>query len=259
MTVRTQMSDKWVRAFVGDTVVVDSRAPMSFYEDVFPVPAYAFAESDVRTDLIRPASGEPPRQPFFYLPKGPVSQWFDIEVQERLIPHAAWVRDDPALQDRVVLSWQPGVLDRWTEEQEEVIEHPRDPFKRVEAIASSRHVQIAVHGVELADTKRPVLLFETHLPTRFYVPRDDVNVEALEPTSNRSRCPYKGVADEWWSVAGHSEPSNVAWSYTSPLPAVGKIAGMIAFYNELVDITLDGVAMDRPVSVFSKPMHRPVS
>lgn len=239
--------------------MVDSRAPMLFYEDVFPVPACAFAESDVRTDLLRPASGEPPRQPFSYLPKGPVARWLDLDVDGRTIHHAAWVRDDRVRQDHVVLSWQPGVLDRWMEEEEEVIEHPRDPFKRVEAIASSRHVQIAVHEVELADTRRPVLLFETHLPTRCHVPREDANLDALEPTSNRSRCPYKGAADEWWSVAGHSEPSSVAWSYPSPLPADGKVVGMIAFYNELVDITVDGERQERPVSVFSAAANRPVS
>lgn len=80
MAVRTERSDKWVRAFVGDTTVVDSREPLLFYEETFPVPGYAFARADVRTDLLRPAEGEPPREPFFFLPKGPVSHWFDLEA-----------------------------------------------------------------------------------------------------------------------------------------------------------------------------------
>jgi uncharacterized protein (DUF427 family) len=255
--VRTEHSDKWVRAFVGDTAVVDSRAPLLFYEESFPVPAYAFARADVRMDLLRPAAGEPPREPFFFLPKGPVSHWFDLDVDGRLIPHAAWVRDDPQLEDRVVLSWLPGLIDRWQEEEEEVRGHPRDPRKRVEALASSRHVTVTLDGVVLADSSSPVLLFETDLPTRYYLPREDVRLDVLSPSSNRSHCPYKGDADSYWDALAPAEARNVAWSYSAPFPAVAKVAGRIAFYNELVDITLDGVPQPRPVSVFSAAANRP--
>ena len=258
MGIRTEPIDKWVRGYVGDTAVVDTRAPLLFWEERFPVPGYAFRRDDVRTGLLRPATGEPPRKPFFYLPKGPVRDWYDVEVAGRVIPHAAWVRDDPALADRLVFSWQPGVFDRWMEEDEEVIEHPRDPYKRVEAIASTRRVQVSLGGVELADSRRPVLLYESHLPTRYYLPRNDVRLDLLEPSGNRSRCPYKGVAEEYWSLPGVEGGENIAWSYASPFPAVGKVAGMIAFYNELVDITLDGEPQERAVSIFSDPKQRPV-
>ena len=257
--MRTELSSKWVRGFVGETAVVDSRAPMLFFEDSFPVPAYAFADDDVRVDLLRPASDPPPEGPFFYRPKGSVSQWYDLHVDGRVVRHAAWRRDDPTIADRLVLSWQPGVLDRWMEEEEEVIEHPRDPNKRVEAIASSRHVVISLDGVELADSRAPVLLYETGLPTRYYLPRSDVRLDALEPSGNRSRCPYKGAAEEYWSVRDHADAQHVAWSYADPYPAVGKIAGRVAFYNEMVDIAIDGVPQERPVSVFSSPAHRPVA
>jgi uncharacterized protein (DUF427 family) len=257
--MRTELSTKWVRAFVGGTAVVDSRGPLLFFEDAFPVPGYAFAEQDVRLDLLRPTGSPPPGGPFFYLPKGPVAQWYDLEVDGRTLRHAAWRRDDPAIRDRLVLSWQPGVLDRWMEEEEEVIEHPRDPHKRVEAIASSRHVQVSFDGVELADSRSPVLLYETGLPTRYYLPRSDVRLDLLEPSGNRSRCPYKGAAGEYWSVRGYPEARHVAWSYADPLPAVAKVAGLVAFYNEMVDITLDGVPQARPVSVFSSPANRPLS
>ena len=259
MSVRTKVSDKWVRAYVGATAVVDSRAPLLFYEQTFPVPAYAFVPSDVRTDLLQPSSTVPEGGDFFFLPKGPVTQWFDVEAENRRIPHAAWIRDDPKLADLLVLSWQPGLLDRWLEEEEEVAGHPRDPYKRVEAIASSRHIQVALADVVLADSRDPVLLFETDLPTRFYLPRDDVSFEALAPSPNRSLCPYKGETDEYWSVIGQPDAKDVAWSYAAPLPAVGKVARRISFYNELVDITVDGVTMDRPVSVFSQARNRPSS
>jgi uncharacterized protein (DUF427 family) len=259
MAVRTEPSDKWVRGFVGDTAVVDSLRPLIFWDPQLPVPAYAFERGDVRTELLRPSSTEPPREPFFFLPHGPVSEWFDLEVEGRTISHAAWVRDAPELGDRIVLSWQPGVLDRWLEEDEEVGGHPRDPHKRVEAISSSRHVTVSLDGVPLADSRRPVLLFETDLPTRYYLPRDDIDFTGLKPTSNRSFCPYKGNAVEYWDVAAVEDAKNVAWSYAEPYPAVGKIQGRIAFYNELVDIVVDGVEQPRPQSVFSSKALRPGS
>jgi uncharacterized protein (DUF427 family) len=127
----------------------------------------------------------------------------------------------------------------------------------VEAIASSRHVAVELDGVRLADSHRPVLLFETHLPTRYYLPREDVDTEALAPSRSQSLCPYKGVADQYWNVAGNPDATDVAWSYSAPLPAVGKVAGLMSFYNELVDITVDGVSQPRPRSVFSARRNRP--
>jgi uncharacterized protein (DUF427 family) len=256
--MRIEQSEKWVRGYVGETAVVDSRRARLFWEDRFPVPAYGFPLDDVRTDLFRDSAARRPAQSF-YSPKGPISALYDLEVDGRTIENAAWVRDDPALEGHVVLSWEPGVLDRWLEEDEEVIEHPRDPHKRVEALPSSRHVEVSLDGTVLADSRSPVLLFETHLPTRYYLPREDVRLEAMEPSTNRSRCPYKGAAEEYWSVPGAADATNVAWSYAEPFPAVGRIAGLIAFYNELVDITVDGVPQERPRSIFSQAGNRPTS
>lgn len=257
--MNTELSDKWVRGYAGDAVVVDTRAPVLFYEDAFPVPGYAFARSDVRTDLLRPASAPPPDGQSFFLPKSAVAQWFDLEVEGRVTPHAAWVLAASGMEDLIVFSWQPGVLDQWLEEEEEVAGHPRDPHARVEALASSRHITVAVADVVLADSTSPVLLFETSLPTRFYLPREDVNFDVLSSSTNSSLCPYKGRADQYWDLVGPPEAKNVAWSYSAAFPAVGKIAGRVAFYNELVDITVDGVELPRPVSIFSQAGNRPGS
>lgn len=259
MSVRTERSDRWVRGYVGDVTVVDSRGPLLFWEADFPVPHYAFAREDVRTDLLVPSSSEPPREPFFFLPQGPVAQWFDLEVEARTIPHAAWTRDAPELADLLIFSWQPGLLYRWLEEDEEVGGHPRDPHSRVDALPSSRHIVVSLDGDVLADTARPVLLFETGLPTRYYVPREDVNFDALTSTANQSHCPYKGFADHYWDVTDNPEAANIAWSYSQPFPAVGRIKDMVAFYNEIVDIEIDGVAHQRAVSPFSSKAHRPGS
>jgi uncharacterized protein (DUF427 family) len=259
MGLRTEHIDKWVRAYLDGVTVVDSRHPLLFWEDRFPVPGYAFPRSDVRTDLLTETAAEPPHDPFFFLPKGPVSQWYDVTVAGRTVPHAAWVRDAPELSELLIFSWQPGVFDRWLEEDEPVAGHPRDPHKRVEAIASSRHVVVEYNGVRLADSSRPVLLFETDLPTRYYLPPEDVNQAVLEPTSNRSHCPYKGAADQYWSVTGQPDATNIAWSYSAPYPAVAKVAGRVAFYNELVDITVDGVPQPRPESPFTVRANRPTT
>lgn len=256
MSVRTEASQRWVRGFVGDVSVVDTRRPVLFWEEHFPVPHYAFDPQDVRTDLLRPAAGEPPREPWFFLPHGPVREWFDLSVDGRVIPHGAWIRDAPELADLVVFSWQHGLLDRWLEEDEEVAGHPRDPHARVDALPSSRHVVVSLDGTVLADSRRPVLLFETGLPIRYYLPRDDVNFGPLTATTNRSHCPYKGIADQYWDVMGEHAVPNGAWSYSDPFPAVGRISGLVAFYNEFVDISVDGATQERPLTPFSQAENR---
>lgn len=255
--MRTEHSARWVRGYVGDVAVVDTRDPLLFWENEFPVPRYAYPREGVRVDLLRPTSAEPPREPFFFLPMGPVKEWFDLEVGGRVIPHVAWVRDDPKLGDRIVFSWQPGLVDRWLEEDEQVGGHPRDPHTRVDALPSSRHVVVALDGVVLADSERPVLLFETGLPARYYFPREDVNLGLLTPTPNRSHCPYKGFADQYWSVTGNADAVNICWSYSDPVPAVVRIKDRVAFYTELVDLEIDGVPQKRAASVFSTKKHRP--
>lgn len=252
--MRTEMSDKWVRAMVGSTNVVDSTAAMLFWEQKFPIPSYAFAPDDVRMDLLVPTSNVPTGGLGFFGPKGPVSQWFDVHAVGRVLPNAAWIRDAPELDGRITFTWSPGVFDQWLEEEEEVHSHPRDPHKRVEALLSSRHITVSLDGVLLADGALPVLLFETYLPTRYYLPRADVLLDRLSIGNNRSHCPYKGYAENYWDAPG--SPS-VAWSYPAPYPAVGLIKDRIAFYNESVDITVDGVAVPRPRSIFSNTKNRP--
>ncbi|AIY00429.1 hypothetical protein ART_0830 [Arthrobacter sp. PAMC 25486] len=252
--MRTEASEKWVRAMVGGTAVVDSRAPLLFWEQKFPIPAYAFTPEDVRMDLLLPAGTPPTGEPTFFGPKGPVAQWFDVQAGGRELPNAAWRRDAPELEGRITFTWAPDAFDRWLEEEEEVHSHPRDPHKRVEVLPSSRHITVSLDGVLLADSIEPVLLFETYLPTRYYFPRTDVHLDRLSAGSNRSHCPYKGYAENYWDAPG--SPS-VAWSYPDPYPAVWRIKDRIAFYNESVDITVDGAAVPRPRSIFSKTKNRP--
>ncbi len=246
MTLRTEPSARWVRAYAGDAPIVDSRRSLLFWEERFPVPACAIPEEDVRLDLLT-HSAAPERWHPFFGPHGPVSAVWDLRIGDLFIPAVAWRRDDPALAGHVVLTWLPGTL-HWTEEDEPVFGHPRDPHKRVDALPSSRHVVVSLDGTVLAETNRPVTLFETGLPTRYYFPPEDVRFDELTAVEHVTGCPYKGIADRYWSRPGLD---NFAWSYREPTPAVGRIKDRVAFYNELVDITVDGVLEPRPQSPFS--------
>jgi uncharacterized protein (DUF427 family) len=251
--IRTEPIDKWVRGRLGGTVVVETREALLVWQDGFP-PVYGFADREVTPGVLRPAAGTPYDGFDFFGPHLPVAEWYDVVVDDAVVACGAWRLAD--LPDRVVLSWQPHRID-WTEEEEPVGLHPRDPHKRVETLRSSRHVEVLVGERLVAVSDRSVLLLETDLPTRYYLPPEDVRLDLLARTDNRSACPYKGTADGYWTFPGPPEVPNVAWSYSAPLPAVGAIADRICFYNEIVDLRVDGVLLERPESPFSRVEQRP--
>lgn len=144
--------------------------------------------------------------------------------------HSGWWRVD----------WD--AFDDWFEEDERLHgTHPRSPFVRVDALPSSRHVHVEVDGVRLAETSDAVALFETGLPTRWYLPVEDVELTHLEPTDTRTSCPYKGTVSHYWDVRiGDTHVEDAAWRYTEPLREAQPTAGRIAFLDERVDVTVDG-------------------
>lgn len=166
---------------------------------------------------------------------------------------AAWMHHRPppplgALAGLVTFAWDGPLT--WFEEEEPLLAHARDPHKRVDVVASSRAVRVEIDGVLLAESRRPLLLFETGLPVRCYLPPSDVRIE-LVPSPTRSVCPYKGVA-AWWSArTGDPVAGDIAWSYPSPVPENPRIAGLICFRNERVDLTVDGQRLERPVTPWS--------
>ena len=142
-------------------------------------------------------------------------------------------------------------LDAWFEEDEEVFVHPRNPYTRVDVIRSTRRVRIELDGALLAESSSPVMLFETGLPTRYYFNRTELNFSHLVPTETVTACPYKGRTSGYWSVrVANSTHPDLAWAYDFPTRQVLPIAGMIAFYNEKVDITIDGELLPRPRTQF---------
>jgi uncharacterized protein (DUF427 family) len=145
-------------------------------------------------------------------------------------------------------------LDSWFEEDEEIFVHPRSPYVRCDALRSTRRVRVTLDDVVLAESSSPVMLFETGLPTRYYLNRTEVNFDHLEATDTVTACPYKGTTTGYWSIrTGAQTYPDLAWSYDFPTRQVLPIAGLIAFYNEKVDISVDGVLLHRPVTQFFAP------
>ena len=219
-------SERWVRGRKGDITVVDSRHAVLVWEPDLPVPCYAFPQDDVRMDLLRPARNPTPGT------HTGSHTFYDLHAGGEPVENAAWTFPAADLAGHIAFEWflrRTSVMDHWYEEEEEIFVHPRDPHKRVDAMPSSRHVRVDIDGTVVADTRGPVLLFETGLPTRYYVPREDVRLDLFEPTDHSTRCPYKGIA-RYWTWRGESEvPRNIVWSYAEPLAAVAAVQGIVAF------------------------------
>jgi uncharacterized protein (DUF427 family) len=242
-------SPRWVRVRFGGQYVADSRRVMLFRE-TGRLPVYYFPQADVRMDLLTPA-GEASGGDY----KGPMKYW-NVKVGEREAPQAAWMHPQPAagappLNGYVAFEW--GKMESWFEEDDEVFVHPRDPYKRIDVAHSSRHVQVVVAGETVADTRRPRLLFETGLPTRYYIPKADVRLDLLAPSDTHTRCPYKGVASYYSVKVGDTVVPDIAWYYPLPIPECPKIENLICFYNERVDaLIVDGETQAKPQTPWSR-------
>jgi len=188
---------------------------------------------------------EVPYYPQYYVPVADVDPELlaDPAVKPRL-------RRQPELPDHVRIRWD--AVDHWFEEDEEVFVHPRSPYARVDALRSNRHVRIELDGVLLAEAPSAVLVFETGLPTRHYLDRSALDLTHLEPSPTETACPYKGRTTAYWSVRiGDTLHQDLAWCYDFPTRQLLPIAGLVAFYDEKVDVFLDGVRQERPVTHFS--------
>jgi uncharacterized protein (DUF427 family) len=141
-------------------------------------------------------------------------------------------------------------MSEWLEEDEPVYVHPRSPYSRVDILASSRHVQVEIDGVTIADSRSPRILFETGLPPRYYLPLADIRTDLLRPSATQTSCPYKGTASYWSVDTGSGLHEDIVWIYRMPLPESQKIAGLAAFYDEKADVLVDGVRQDRPRTQF---------
>jgi uncharacterized protein (DUF427 family) len=243
--VHVERGLKRVRAYLGGEVVADTVHPRLVWEVPY-YPAYYLPVEDVRTELLAPTST------VTHSPSRGDAQHFTIKAGgKEAIDAALQYVDSPVveLRDLIRLDWD--AMDGWFEEDEEVYTHPRDPYTRVDILPTSRRVRVELDGVVLTDSTNARVLFETGLPPRWYIPKVDLHMDLLVPTDTATRCPYKGQAQYWAVRVGDRLVQDLAWSYRTPLPESQKIAGLVAFYNERVDLFIDGKLQERPVTKFS--------
>jgi uncharacterized protein (DUF427 family) len=238
-----------IRVIVGDETVADSRRAHLLHESGLQ-PIYYFPPHDVRLDLLQGTDRQT------HCPKKGDACYYTIQVGDRVVENGAWYYPEvlpgapPALKGLIAFYFDR--MDRWMEEAEEIGVHPRDPYHRVDVIQSDRHVRVLLDGQVLADSRQAMALFETGLPPRWYLPREDVMAE-LRDSDTVTHCPYKGQAS-YHSVqlpdGGVAE--DLVWYYERPIAEVGRISGRLCFFNEKVDLELDGEVQERPESPWSR-------
>jgi uncharacterized protein (DUF427 family) len=232
-----------IRVRLGDRLVADSqRAQLMIQYPPDGLPTYYLPREDVRDDcLVDETTGREGQR------------IWAVRAGSAHVPAAAWTHPNPtgdlaAIADHVSFSWRQL---EWYEEDERVHVHARDPHHRVDTLRSSRRVQVSVGGELVADSVRPLLLLETTLPVRYYLPFADVRTGLLEPSDTVTACPYKGTARYWSVRVGDAVVPDAAWSYPEPIPENPKIRDLLCFYNERVDLVVDGEKLERPRTYWS--------
>jgi uncharacterized protein (DUF427 family) len=233
-----------IRAIISNETVVDTTHAIYVWE--WPhFPQYYVPKADVKMDAL--AIGE-----VFTTPQGDARHlhWKGVSGEGHAAGRLMTNSPLEEISDTVRFIWN--AIDRWFEEDEEVFVHPRNPYKRVDAIRSTRAVRVELGGTVLAEANGCVMVFETGLPTRYYLDPTNVRFASLVASTTRTQCPYKGITGGYWSVEHEgTRTADVAWTYTLTTAAMTPIAGLVAFLNEKVDVFIDGERQVRPLTNFS--------
>ncbi|WP_197032379.1 DUF427 domain-containing protein [Bacillus sp. UNC41MFS5] len=241
-SIKIESTPRWVRVKFNGLEIANSKGVLVLHERGH-LPVYYFPEKDVNKEVLVPTEKSS------HCPlKGDASYW-TIKVGDRTAENAVWSYQNPIPESKEVkgyFSFYWNQVDAWFEEEEEIFVHPRDPYKRVDALLSSRHIKIVLEGKTIAESKRPVIVFETGVPVRYYLPKEDVVQDFLEASNLKTRCPYKGIASYWSVKIEGKRLENIVWSYLNPIPEIPKIAGLLSFYNERVEIFVDGELQKKP-------------
>lgn len=245
--VRAEPSPRWIRVLFDGDFVADSKRALLVHSQGRP-PVYYFPADDVRTDQLEKSDK------VAHFPGLGEAQYWTFRSADRTAENVAFSHPNPPderpeLRDHFAFKWDE--MDAWFEEDQQVFVHARDPYTRVDVLPSSRHVRVEVEGVRVAESLRPYLLFETGLPTRYYLPRLDVRMDLLEPSDTHTVCPYKGTASYYSLRIGDRLYRDLIWTYPDPVPECPKIANLLAFFNEKVDLIVDGELQARPKTVWS--------
>jgi len=225
---------KRVRVLFGGQWIVDTKKAKLVWQHTY-YPVYFFEKADVPEKYLRKSNSVEPG----------TEATFDIVVEEKVATAAASTHAEGDLAGLIKI--KSVAADAWFEEDEQVFGHPKDPYKRVDVLQSSRHVRVEFNGVEVANTTKPRLLFETGLPVRTYMPKTDCRMDLLVGTELTTECPYKGVAS-YYSIhlPDGKVAENVVWWYRTPQAECIDIKGYVAFYDEKLDIWVDGVKQTKP-------------
>jgi uncharacterized protein (DUF427 family) len=250
--VHVSESPRHVRVFLGGLAIADSKRA-KLVREAEVLPAYYFPKEDVRLDLFT-ATVHTTQCPV----KGEAAYW-SIKVDGKSAENAAWCYPSPlaaaaGIADHFAFDWP--MMDKWMEEDEELYKHARDPYKRVDALPSTRHVRVVIDGQTVADTRRPHLVFETNHPVRYYIPQQDVRMDLLVPSATQSRCPYKGPASYWSVKLGNENFNDLVWGYMETIPECPKIKGLLCFFHERgCEIYVDGEKVPVPKTKWASPLR----
>ncbi|MGI8430583.1 MAG: DUF427 domain-containing protein [Solirubrobacteraceae bacterium] len=245
-------SPKRVRVEIAGETIADSRQVLLLHETGHQ-PVYYFPPEDVHSELLEPTDRHT------HCPLKGDASYYTIRVAEHVVENGAWYYPDPlepAPPIKGLIAFYFNRIDRWLEEGEEITGHPRDPYHRIDVRASDRRLRISLEGELLAQTQRASALFETGLPTRWYLPREDVRAQ-LAPSDTTTLCPYKGVASYHSIVLrGGQAGEDLIWYYPDPMPDAIQIKDLVCFLNEKVDIELDDEPQERPRSPWAHGSER---
>ena len=226
-----------MRVRFGDEWIADSEDVVLLHEPGHYPVAY-FPRADVKAGVL---SG--PERTTEHRELGETA-WFTVTAGGRNAKRAAWQHVAlPAyaadeLKDRIAFAWR--AMDAFYEEDERIVGHAADPYHRNDIRATSRHLVVRDGERIIADTHRPVVLYESGFAPRWYVPREDVDEAALTPIEGQTFCPYKGLAS-YYDIGEHA---GAAWSYVEAWPEVSRVRGLISFEADKIEVYLDGKRLE---------------
>ncbi|MBA3380540.1 MAG: DUF427 domain-containing protein [Actinobacteria bacterium] len=231
--------------FEGETIV-DAFEPLLLHEGG-RLPVYHFKPDEVHRDFLEPSESKSES-------KGIVEYW-TVRVGDRVAPDAARAYSQPVegaalLEGLFTFDWN--AMDEWFCEDEQLFGHARDPFSRIDTYKTSRHLRISLEGELLAETRRAIVLYETGLPPRYYIPAEDVRADLLIPSGSRSRCAYKGSASYWSVQIGERVVEDLVWAYLDPERDAEPVRDLLCFFNERVDLEIEGEPAERPVTQWTR-------